>query len=61
MAAAAGEAIGLPAAATPTVWLGQLGLAIGTDRMFWWLAPGVQPSGHRIAHAGMMNDPVQLC
>ena len=47
MAAAAGEAIGLPAAAAPAVWLGQLGHAVGAERVLWQVGSGVQPGKTR--------------
>jgi hypothetical protein len=56
MAAAAGKAIGLPAAAAPAVWLSQLGPAAGADRMLWQMVSWVQPRERGITHGGMMSE-----
>jgi len=61
MAAAAGEAIGLPAASAPTIWLAQLGLAVGADRTLRQVVSEIQPREHGIAHVGMMSDSDSVC
>ena len=51
MAATAGEAVGLPAAATPAVRPNQLDPAVGAERMLRQQVSGVQPCERVIAHA----------
>ena len=60
MAATAGEAIGLPAAATPAVWLSQVEVAVCAERMLRQLITGIQPRERRITHVGSKNSSVQM-